>query len=71
MVEYGSKTEEEVKTMRSEIKENAQGTNSDGGKPGLESMVWRSRKKETFNQNRMKKQEFKKIKRGFGTSRTT
>ena len=30
MVEYGSKTEEEVKTMRSEIKENAQGTNSDG-----------------------------------------
>ena len=24
-------------------------------KPGLESMIWTRRKKETFNQNRMKK----------------
>ena len=31
-----------------------------GRKPGLKSTVWRRRKKETFNQNRMKKQEFKK-----------
>ena len=30
MVEYGRKIEEEVKAMQSEIKENAQGTNSDG-----------------------------------------
>ena len=29
-------------------------------KPGLKSTVWSRRKKETFNQNRMKKQEFKK-----------
>ena len=36
MVEYGSKTEEEVKTMRSEIKENAQGTNSDGKESGIQ-----------------------------------
>ena len=36
MVEYGSKTEEEVKTMRSEIKENAQGTNSDGKETGTQ-----------------------------------
>ena len=28
MVEYGHKTEEEVKAMRSEIKESVQGTNS-------------------------------------------
>ena len=28
-------------------------------------------KKETVDQNRMKKQEFKKMKRGLGTSRTT
>ena len=33
-------------------------------KPGLKSMVWSRRKKETFNQNRMKKQEFKKMRRG-------
>ena len=31
-----------------------------GRKPGLKSMVWSRRKKETFNHNRMKKQEFKK-----------
>ena len=37
----------------------------------LISTVWTRRKKETFNQNRMKKQEFKKIRRGLGTSRTT
>ena len=30
MVEYGHKIEEKVKAMKSEIKENAQGTNSDG-----------------------------------------
>ena len=29
MVEYGHKIEEEVKAMKSEIKENVQGTNSD------------------------------------------
>ena len=30
LVEYGCKTEEKVRTMKSEIKENVQGTNSDG-----------------------------------------
>ena len=30
MVEHGRKREEEVKAMKSEIKENGQGTNSDG-----------------------------------------
>ena len=37
----------------------------------LKSTVWTRRKKETFNQNRMKKQEFRKMKRGLGISRTT
>ena len=31
-----------------------------GRKPELKSMVWSRRKKVTFNQNRMKKQEFRK-----------
>ena len=39
-------------------------------KLGLKSTVWTRRKKETFNKNRMKKQEFKKMRRGLGTSRT-
>ena len=30
MVEYGHKIEKKVKTMKSEIKENIQGTNNDG-----------------------------------------
>ena len=42
-----------------------------GRKLGLRSMVWTRRKKETSNQKRMKKQEFKKTKRGLGTSRTS
>ena len=42
-----------------------------GRKLGLKSMVWSRRKKETFNQNRMKKQGFKKMRRGLGTSRTS
>ena len=30
LVEYGHKTEEKVRAMKNEIKENAQGTNSEG-----------------------------------------
>ena len=71
MVEYGQGIEGKVKAMKSEIKENVQGTNSDGKETGTQIMVWIKRKKETFNQNRMKKQEFKKMRRGLGTSRTT
>ena len=36
MVEYGRKIEEEEKAMQSEIKENVQGTNSDGMETGTQ-----------------------------------
>ena len=36
MVEYGHKTEEKVKAMKSEIKENVQGTNSEGKETGTQ-----------------------------------
>ena len=36
MVEYGYKIEEKVKAMKSEIKENIQGTNSDGKETGTQ-----------------------------------
>ena len=42
-----------------------------GRKLGLKSMVWTRRKKETSNQKRMKKQEFRKMRRGLETSRTS
>ena len=40
LVEYGCKIEEKVKAMKSEIKENVQGTNREGKKLGLKSLVW-------------------------------
>ena len=52
MVEYGRKMEEKVKAMKSEIKKNTQGTNSEGNsewnnksKLGLKSMIWTTRQK--------------------------
>ena len=36
MVEYGHKIEEKVKAMKSEIKENVQGTNSEGKETGTQ-----------------------------------
>ena len=36
MVEYGGKIEEKVKAMKSEIKENLQGTNGDGKETGTQ-----------------------------------
>ena len=39
MVEYGHKIEEKVKAMQSEIKENIQGTNSDGKETGTQINV--------------------------------
>ena len=71
MVEYGHKIEEKVKAMKSEIKEKYRDPTVTRRKLGLKSMVWTRRKKETFNQNRMKKQEFKKMRKGLGTCRTT
>ena len=58
-----------MKAMLSEIKMFRESTVV-GRKLGLKSTVWTRRKKETLNQNRMKKQEFKKM-RGLGTSRTS
>ena len=71
MIEYGCKLEEKLKAIKSEIQENVQEPTVNRGKPGLKSTVWTRKKKETFNQNRMKKQEFKKLRRGLGTSKTT
>ena len=45
MIEYGHKIEEEVKAMKSEIKENVKGNKSDRKKTRLKLMVWNRRKK--------------------------
>ena len=70
MVEYGHKIEEEVKAIQSEIKENVQGTNSDGKETGTQ--INNLEQKEEINiQPEQKKQEFKKIRRGLGTLGTS
>ena len=60
MVEYGCKIEEKMKAMKSEIKENVQGTNSERKETGTQINSV-DQKEETFNQNRIKKHERKKL----------
>ena len=72
LAEFGHKLDEKVKAMLRETKENVQGTNSDAKETGTQiNGVDQKEEKETSNQKRKKKQEFKKMRRGLGTSRTS
>ena len=71
LVEYDWKIEEKVKAMQSEIKENVQGTDSEGKETGIQIYSLEQKEEININQNRMKKQEFKKTRRGLGTLGTT
>ena len=71
LTELGHKKKEQIKATQREIKQNIQEPTVKGRTPGLKSMIWRGRKKQTFKLNRMKKQEFKKNDRSLGTSGTT
>ena len=70
LVESGCKLDEKMKAMLRETKESVQGTNSDGKVTGTQINTV-DQKEETPNQKRMKKQEFKKMRRGLGSSRTS
>ena len=70
LVEFGRKSDEKMKAMRRETKENVQGTNSDGKETGTQ-INGVDQKEKTSNQKRRKKQEFRKMRRGLGTSRTS
>ena len=63
LVEFGHKLNEKMKAMLRETKEIVQGTNSDGKESGTQ-INGVGQKEETSNQNRMKKQEFRKMRRG-------
>ena len=67
LIELGRK----MKDSQSEIKQNIQGINSDRKETRTQSNDLEQKEKETSNQNRMKKQEFKKVKRNLQTSGTT
>ena len=63
LIELGANMKEERKATLREVKQNIQGTNNEEKKPALKSMIWSRRKKYISNQNRMKKQGFKKLRR--------
>ena len=72
IVEYGHKIEEKVKAMKSEIKENIQGTNSEGKEMGTQ--INGLEQKEEINIRREQNEEIriqKQMRRGVGISRTT
>ena len=71
LVEFGHKLDEKVKAMLSEIKENVWGANSDGKETRTQINGVNHKEERTSNWNRIKKQEFKKMRRGLGTSRTS
>ena len=56
--------------MKNEIKKNVQGTNSEGKETGTHINNLEQKEEIKSNHNTMKKQEFKNIRRGLGTSRT-
>ena len=73
LVEYGCKIEDEMKAMKSEIKENVQGTNSDAKETGtqingVDQKEERNIQPEKNEETRIQKN---KIRRGLGTSRTS
>ena len=62
MAEYGQKTEEKVKAMKSEIKENIQGTNSEGKETRIQINNWEQKEElsiqlEQNEETRMPKNE--------------
>ena len=65
LVEFGRKLDEKMKAMLSEIKENSDRKETGTQINGVDQ------KEETFNQKRMKKQEFKNMRRSSGTSGIT
>ena len=71
LVEFGSKLDEKMKAMLRGQRKMYREPIVMRRKLGLKSMVWTRRKKETSNQKRMKQQEFRKMRRGLGTSRTS
>ena len=70
-VEYGLKIEDKVKTMKSEIKKNVQGTNSEGKE--IRTQINGLEQKEDINSQPEQNEEtiIQKMKRGLRTSRTT
>ena len=68
LIELGRKMKEQIKATQSEIQQNIQGTNSEGKE--TRTQINKLEQKEEIN-IQLKKQEFRKMKRGIGTSGIT
>ena len=71
LTEYGKSIREDMKVTRSEIKKNPRGTNSEGKEARFQINNMEHKEEINSQSNRMKKQKFKKMRRGLGTSGTT
>ena len=71
MVEYGHKLDEKMKAMKSEIKENVQGTNSDRKETGTQVNSLEQKEEVNIQPEQNEETRFKKMRRGLGTSRTS
>ena len=72
LVEFGRKLDEKMKAMPRETKENVQETNSDGRETGIQiNGVDQKEERNIQPEKKMKKQEFKTMRRGLETSRTS
>ena len=60
MVEYGLKGEKKVKAMKSEIKENVQGTNSDGKETGTQINSVEQKEERNFQPEKNEKTRIQK-----------
>ena len=69
LIELGQKMKKQMKDTQNEIKQNIQGTNSE--KEEIWTQINNLEQREEINIHRMKKQEFKKVKRLLQTSGTT
>ena len=71
MVEFGHKLDEKMKAVLRETKENIQGTNSNGKETGTQINSMDQKEERNMEPEKNEKQEFRKMRRGLGTSRTS
>ena len=71
LVEFVGKLDEKMKAMPRETKENVQGPNSDAKETGTQINGVDQKEERNIQPKIMKKQEFGKMRRGLGTSRTS
>ena len=71
LIEVSHKMKGQMKATQSEKKQNIQGTNSEGKETGIQIKDLEQKEEISIQPDRMKKKEFKKMRRGVGTSGTT